>query len=247
MADQKPLQLASQVKVQLLQEIQRGKYSSAHRLPPETQLAEELHVSRTVIRDALSAMEQDGYISRRRGTGTLINRHVVNVAVRFDVEGEFMQIVRKAGYTPGTRFLCSSVVPAEPRVASQLSIEPGCDVIAVGRVITADGTPVIYCVDYIPTQLLRSTDYTEDDLKQPIFDFLQLFCGTNGSMDLTALHARNASEAVAAELEIAPGTAVLNFDEVWYDFDGVPILYADEYYREGIVTHTILRKRQEKT
>ena len=245
--DQKPLQLASQITALLLQEIQQGKYRNAQRLPPETQLAEELRVSRTVIRDALSALEQDGYISRRRGTGTLINRHVVNVAVRIDIEAEFMQIVSKAGYTPGNHFLFSRVVHADSRVAAQLSIQAGHDVIAAGRVITADGTPVIYCVDYIPLQLLRRTDYTEDDLKQPIFDFLQHFCGTNGSMDLTAIHARNASETVAAVLEITPGDAVLNFDEVWYDFDGVPILYADEYYREGIVTHTILRKRREKT
>lgn len=246
MPESKHAQLASQVKTQLLQEIRNGKYRSAHRLPPELQLAEALGVSRTAIRDALSAMEQEGYISRRRGTGTLINRHVVNVAVRFDGEEEFLKIVEKSGYAPEINFLGFEEMEADALVANRLHISVGSKVLSVGRIVTADGTPVIYCIDYIPMQLLRRHDYSENDLKKPIFDFLRDYCGTDGSMDLTELHARNAEEPVASALDITPGTAVLNFDEVWYDFDGAPILYAVEYYREGMITHTILRKRQEK-
>lgn len=246
MPENRPAQLASQVKTQLLHEIETGKYATARRLPPELELARELNVSRTAIRDALSAMEQEGYVSRRRGTGTIINRHVVNVAVRFDGEEEFLRIVEKSGYTPGIRFLGAQVIPAEERITRRLSITPDSEVLLVGRIITADGTPVILCMDYIPMQLVRSRSYTEEDLKVPIFDFLNRFCSVEGCMDLTELHARNATEKVADALEIPVGTAVLNFDEIWYDFDGVPILYADEYYREGLITHTILRKRQEK-
>ena len=246
MQENKPEQLASQVKTLLLKEIQSGKYQSAHRLPPETQLAADMNVSRTAIRDALSVMEQDGYISRRRGTGTIINRHVLNVAVRFDGEKEFLKIVENGGYTPDIRFLSAAVVPADERIAGHLSVAVGSQIITAGRIVTADGTPLIYCTDYIPLHLLKKQDYTEEDLKKPIFDFLRNFCGTEGCMDLTGIHARNADGNVAALLEVPVGTAVLNFDEVWYDFDGTPILYADEYYREGMITHTILRKRQEK-
>lgn len=246
MPESRHIQLASQVEAELLSQIRSGKYRTARRLPPELQLAQELSVSRTAVRDALSIMEQEGYVSRRRGTGTIINRHVVNVAVRFDGEEEFLRIVEKSGYAPAVRFLGAEIAPAGDAVAGWLKLTPGSEVLAVGRVITADGIPVIYCMDYIPAQLLRSRDYTERDLREPIFDFLRQFCGIEGCMDLTELHARNAPQLVADALELEPGTAVLNFDEVWYDFDGNPILYADEFYREGMITHTILRKRQEK-
>ena len=239
-------QLASQVKSQLLQEIRSGKYRSAYRLPPEVQLAQELNVSRTAIRDALSAMEQDGYISRRRGTGTLINRHVTAVAMRFDGEEEFLKIVEKSGYCPGVRFLGVETVPASPEIARRLSVQPGTPVLAVERVITGDGVPVIYCMDYIPASLIQDHSYTAEDLKKPIFSFLRDFCSIEGYMDLTDLHAANANEKLAELLELEQGTALLRFDEVWYDFEGMPILYALEYYREGMITHTILRKRHEK-
>lgn len=246
MEENKPAQLASQMKTRLLQEMRSGKYKMAYRLPTEVDLAEELRVSRTVIRDALSALEQEGYISRRRGTGTLVNRHVVNVAVRFDGEEEFKKIVEKSGYTPGLGYLDMAMAEASEEVAGRLKIDPGEKVFTVSRVITADGTPVIYCIDYIPAAYVRNENYTKEDLEAPIFDFLKNNCGLEGAMDLTDLHAANASGEVSKMLGVPEGQAVLRFDEVWYEFGGTPILYALEYYRDGMVTHTILRNRHEK-
>ena len=46
----------------LLEELRTGRYAQTDRLPAEVDLAAELGVSRTVIRDALSEMERAGYI-----------------------------------------------------------------------------------------------------------------------------------------------------------------------------------------
>lgn len=246
MVENRPAQLASQVKTQLLQEMRSGKYKNSFRLPTEVDLADEMNVSRTAIRDALSALEQEGYISRRRGTGTIINRHVVNVAVRFDGEEEFMKIVEKSGYEPALGYLDMGMMTADEEVAGRLQVDVGTAVFSVTRVITADGIPVIYCVDYIPAAAIRDESYTAEDLKSPIFEFLSKYCGLEGAMDLTDLHAANAKGDVAERLSIPEGAAVLRFDEVWYEFGGTPILYAREFYREGMVTHTILRNRHEK-
>ncbi len=42
-------------------------------LPPETQLAEQLHVSRAVVREALRSLESLGVIRSRRGEGRYVN------------------------------------------------------------------------------------------------------------------------------------------------------------------------------
>ena len=60
----------------LLEELRTGRYAQTDRLPAEVDLAAELSVSRTVIRDALSEMERAGYIERVRGIGTVVNRSV---------------------------------------------------------------------------------------------------------------------------------------------------------------------------
>ena len=96
---------------------------------------------------------------------------------------------------------------------------------------------------YIAAGLIADSSYTEEDLRKPIFDFMERFCHVRGYMDLTGIHAVNADARVATALGIREGDAVLSLDEVWYDFDGEPLLFAKEYYREGLLTHTILRKR----
>ena len=55
----------------LLEELRRGRYADAAQLPSELELADVLGVSRTVVRDALSDLERDGYVERVRGIGTL--------------------------------------------------------------------------------------------------------------------------------------------------------------------------------
>ena len=238
-------ELASRAANLLIAEMKTGKYKNASRLPPETSLAEELGISRTAVRDALSTLEREGFISRKRAVGTLINRHVLNVKVRIDLEAEFLRIVESAGYEPGYAYLCHEFTPADAEVAGRLRVAEGSETLVVERVVTASGTPLLLCDDYIAANLITDKSYTEEDLSKPIFDFLERFCRARGCMDLTGIHAVNADARVATALGIREGDAVLSLDEVWYNFDGEPILFAKEYYREGMLTHTILRKRIE--
>ena len=63
--------ISDRVVASLLEELTNGRYAQADRLPAEVDLATELGVSRTVIRDALSEMERAGYVERVRGIGTV--------------------------------------------------------------------------------------------------------------------------------------------------------------------------------
>src|SRR5271165_1744782 len=45
------------------------------RLPTETNLASELYVSRTTIRNALKFLEQEGKIERQPGRGAIVRQH----------------------------------------------------------------------------------------------------------------------------------------------------------------------------
>ena len=72
--------ISDRVVASLLEELTNGRYAQADRLPAEVDLATELGVSRTVIRDALSEMERAGYVERVRGIGTVVNRAVLGAA-----------------------------------------------------------------------------------------------------------------------------------------------------------------------
>ena len=92
--------ISDRVVAALLEELRTGRYADADRLPAEVDLAAELGVSRTVIRDALSEMERAGYIERVRGIGTVVNRTVLGLRSRLDQKLEYYPLIRSFGSYP---------------------------------------------------------------------------------------------------------------------------------------------------
>ena len=144
----------------LLEELRTGRYAQTDRLPAEVDLAAELGVSRTVIRDALSEMERAGYIERVRGIGTVVNRSVLNLRSRLDQKLEYYPLIRSFGSYPHADGIQIYPVRAGEELARDLAIEPGDDVICIKKRILADTTPVIYSIDYLPRALFGSRDFT---------------------------------------------------------------------------------------
>ena len=73
---QNPRQSKS-IRAQLLTAMQVGEYAHCDRLPRESVLSEMLGISRTQLRDILASLDREGFITRRHGVGTIINRHVL--------------------------------------------------------------------------------------------------------------------------------------------------------------------------
>ena len=54
--------------------IERGEYAPGERLPPERDLARQLGVSRPSVREALIALEVEGYVDVRVGSGVYVSK-----------------------------------------------------------------------------------------------------------------------------------------------------------------------------
>ena len=219
-----------------------GEYANCERLPRESVLAELLGISRTQLRDILASLEREGFITSRHGVGTIINRHVLQAYSRMDIEVEFLDMIRQAGYTPAVESVRICEETADAKIAARLQIPEGTPVIRVSRLCTADGKPAIYCEDVLDKSLILRP-YTQQDLIQPIFHFLQDFCDVYAYLDLTDLRPVTADETLAEIFKIPVGTPLLNMDEVDYDIGGKPIFCSNEYFADGIFRHTVLRKK----
>lgn len=230
------------IRTKLVTAMRTGPYAAAEHLPPETELALALGISRTQLRDALAALEQEGFITRRHGVGTLINRHVLAVPVRMDMETEFLEMIRKSGFEAAVAFVHAHEAFADAETAQRLHLTEGTPVIRIVRLCTADGRPAIYCED-IMEKALAKEEYTLSDLQQPIFNFLEKFCDISAYMDLTDLRPITADDGLADIFRIPPGSPLLNMQEVDYDINGKPIFYSMQYFADGIFRHTVLRKK----
>lgn len=243
MAEKRITQLDSKIIDLLLAEIRSGRFRNSSILPPEVDLAEFFGVSRTTIRDALATLEQEGYISRKRKIGTLINRHVVDIRNRIDTRREFMEMVKDAGYDTKVDTIDVAFGEANELEACKLNITVGDSVLRVTKLVYADDTPTIFCIDSIPRALIRNDSFTKEDLEKHIFHFIKDYCMDQIHIALSELHAINADAALAKYLNVAEGDALLNIQELEYDFLGIPVLFSNEYYREGIISHTVVRQK----
>src|SRR5947209_8613713 len=64
--------LYRQIADQITRLIERGEYRPGQRLPPERDLARQLGVSRPSVREALIALEVEGYVEVRVGSGVYV-------------------------------------------------------------------------------------------------------------------------------------------------------------------------------
>ena len=225
--------LSEEITQRLLHEIREGCYANCRKLPPELTLAKEMGVSRTLIRDCLSALEREGFISRKHGVGTIVNPHILNATTRMDLEKEFLEMVSDAGYVSDMK---------EKEVAAKLHIEEGDLVLISERLVTADGRPAIYCMDHI-AEANTKEGYDIRLLKEPVFKFIEQCCEQEIYMDLTEIRAVAAGEDLAEILNVDRQAPLLYMDEIGYSFMGEPLLYSREYYVDGILSHKILRKK----
>lgn len=232
------------IRNRLIEEMRSGRYSGLAKLPPEDVLAEEMQISRTQLRDSLSQLESEGYVSRRRGLGTLINRHVLALGIRADIETEFRKIIAAMGMAPGIDFTNIREAFSDEAISGRLDIRPGSPVYRIERMVTADGRRVIFCEDYLPHQHIKRFDYTEADLAQPIFDFLEQFCDEQVYMDITRMKPVVADEALARLLCVKEGSPLMHLEEVAYSFEGLPLIFSSEYYTADMAEHTLLRRWQ---
>ena len=208
--------ISDRVVASLLEELTNGRYAQADRLPAEVDLATELGVSRTVIRDALSEMERAGYVERVRGIGTVVNRAVLGLRSRLDQKLEYYPLIRSFGSYPHA------------------------DGIQV-MLLLADTTPVIYSIDYLPRSLFGNRDYTRIDLTGDIFEILEQECHQQISSNVAHLKASCGDEAIRAAMRLAPGEAMLLLDEVCFNRLCRPVMRSLSYYT-NFFDFSILRK-----
>ena len=57
-----------------------------------------LGISRGTLRQALSILDEEGFIVRKHGSGTFINPHVLRLRVRADLPFRLTDLIENAGY-----------------------------------------------------------------------------------------------------------------------------------------------------
>lgn len=232
--------ISDRIVADILESMRNGELSQVERLPAEVDLAESMGVSRTVIRDALSELEREGYIERVRGIGTVVNREVLRLRSRLDQKLEYYPLIRSFGsYPHADSFQFFSDV-ADADTAELLNIPVGAPLLCIKKRVLADTKPVIYSINYLPKSLFGNRDISRIDLTPSVFEVLEKECGQPAST-VAHIRASYGDESIRSSMRLAPDDALLLLDEVCYNRLRKPIMRSFSYYT-NFFDFSILRK-----
>jgi GntR family transcriptional regulator len=207
--------LALQAREAILSAILEGRFKS--RLPPEEDLADMLHVSRTTVRSAVQDLERDGLVTRRRATGTVINRHVGFETLALQRLVPFEWLLRKKGHAVHVD------VSWERRMATELAGDLPWDddeeCLVLDKHFFADGRLAVALRDYLPWSELRSPTLREP-IEASLFEFSRRRCHrtiVNAVVQIIPMVARGKQTTA---LDLASGQPFIRLRETHYDGHG---------------------------
>ena len=217
--------LTDAVQEELRQAIFSGVYTPGSQLPTEAELGEMLGASRTVVREALRILEDDGLIFRRHGVGTFVRKHQIlkNLNINYGIT----EMIRLAGLESGTKFLAVHQDVANEETASQLNVPPGTPIINIERVRTADNKPVVYSLDSIAETLLGGEPFDPHRLlTESVYTILETEFGHTIDYGVARILPVQAPAAIAEHLNLAPDSTVLYLVQTDYSAGDEPLLYS---------------------
>jgi GntR family transcriptional regulator len=230
------------VQDELKQRIDRGELPAGTRLPSEPELAAELQVSRATLREALRAMELEGLLRRRQGSGTFVADHP-RMANSLDVNFGVTDAIRAAGMTAGIAKGRHWVEPASAGEAALLELEPGQDVLVIERVRTAEGKPVVLSRDLFPSRLLDGREQVVQALlERSIYDVLERELGIVIHHGVARFRPVRADHTVAGRLGVPRGELLLYLWQVDYAQDGTPVISSHEFHLADAFDFTVVRR-----
>ncbi|NBE83993.1 GntR family transcriptional regulator [Micromonospora rubida] len=210
-------------------------------LPRERDLAEELGVSRTTLRQALRELLDDGLIYTIRGQGTFASD--TRIAKGASLSG-FTEDMRARGLAPSSRMIETDAVVAREALAVELGLPEGSLLYRVERLRMADGAPMCLEEVHLPADLFPGL--LVENLDGALYETMRDRYQVQVTVAQQRIAAVVPNQRQCKLLEIPPASALLEVRRIGFDSRGRAVERAVSLYR-GDRYHFALTARRGDT
>jgi GntR family transcriptional regulator len=224
-----PIPLYFQLKNIILKDIESNELSIGDTLPTETEIAAYYKVSRSTVRQAMSELVSEGWLTRKVSKGTFVTKPQELPGSVHSFEPFYRQ-VSKLGKTPETELLDFTVLDPTNDVRKEMNLLPGKKVISIYRRRFADGIPMVTLRNYLPYHLCKFL-IGRDFATNSLYELLMGNADTEIFETNTTISAAIASNEDIKTLKLDPCTPMLYFHNISTTKDGVVLDCAYAHYR----------------
>lgn len=219
------LQLIELLKTRMAQKA----WKPGDQIPGEQDLCTEFSVSRTVVRQALGELENNGLIVRRKGRGTFVAEPKISESLVQKLTGFYQDMVEH-GMKPITHVLTQVVEPANVKIAGYLEIESGAQLVKIERLRFIEEEPIQLVTSYIPL-VLAPTLPQVDLTNRSLYEFLEKEYGIFIARGRRYIEAVSANEKEAKLLKVERGAPLMLLNSISFLEDGRPVEYYHALHR----------------
>jgi len=229
-----------QVIERLKEDIDSGVFKENEKFPSEFELARTLGVSRATLREALRVLEEEKVIVRKHGVGTFVNPRPL-FSSGIEQLSSVSSMICDAGMVPGTIFMeVQESLPNEEMIG-KFDCDANDSLVTIKRVRTADGEPVVYCVDHV---LTRNLDCGSDVvLNGSIFDLIEKSGRIRIVQAVANIEPVGYDDEASSILRCGVDIPLLVLLQHHYSEDGEMVLYSKNYFRADKFSFHVVRKR----
>jgi len=216
--------------------IEAGQLKPGDVVDSERELAKIHRVSLMTARHALTSLEREGVVERRRGAGTF----VAPPKIHFNKLMSYSEQMASRGLVAGSELLCNKIIDYEPEIAARLAVTPNHHLVKVERLRHAANEPFALEVCYLSAEGFGG-------LVSAPLGRGSLFSTLERDFGVELAHADEEVDATAADsrlanlLSVPRGTPLLRIRQVIYSTKGKATIYVLGFYRSD--RHTLLIRR----
>lgn len=224
------------IQATIMKRIDSGQLKPGDAVDSERELAKIHQVSLMTARHALTALEREGMVQRRRGSGTF----VAPPRVHFNKLMSYTEQMSGRSLAVSSKLLSLGLIDTQQEIAARLALPATSRLIKIERLRMGANEPFA-----IETCYLSAEDF--GGLTQAPLDRVSLFSILEHDYGLEIAHADEEIDATTADphtaklLGIQHGAPVLRIRQVIYSTKGKTALYVLGLYRSD--RHTLLIRR----
>lgn len=229
-----PVPLHLQAEELLRTMINDPEHSSGKFLPNEVELAKQLAISRSTLRQALNKLVYEGLLIRKKGIGTKVAETAISSKSKNWLS--FTQEMNARGIVIKNFELHVTWVTPDEKIANFFDIGTSKKILKLERLRGKVEGPFVYFISYFHPRVGLTGD---EDFKRPLYDILEKDHLVVATLSKEEIGAIAADKHIAAKLEVEPGSPILFRKRFVYDQGERPIEYNLGYYRADSFIYTV--------